>query len=141
MTAFIKQVTAEVAPEHDELNALAIEWSRAKAAETEANARRLELEAKIAELVGTREEGVITLETELFKVKTTGKLTRTVNTEALQEHWELLSPELQKVFTWKASLDTKQLRALESMREDLIPQLANYVITKPAKTSVSVEAR
>lgn len=121
------------------LDVLAKAWQQAKNAEKQANAERIAIEAQIAELVGVKEEGTITAECDGFKIKTVGKLTRTIDTQAVQMDWDSLPAEVQACIKWKADLDTKNLRSLESMRTDLVPVISQYMTTKPAKASVTVE--
>lgn len=138
MNAFLKPAVNSTT---EALDDLAIRWSRAKAAEQAANKERLAVEAEIAKLVGVAEEGTTTAETAAFKIKTVGKLTRSLDSDALQTDWEALPEAIQKCFSWDAKLDTKAFRALESMRDDLIPTISKYITTKPAKASISVEAK
>lgn len=138
MNAFLKPAVNSTT---EALDDLAIRWSRAKAAEQAANKDRLAVEAEIAKLVGVAEEGTTNAETEAFKIKTVGKLTRSLDSDALQTDWEALPEAIQKCFSWDAKLDTKAFRALESMRDDLIPTISKYITTKPAKASISVEAK
>lgn len=119
---------------------LAFEWQEAKALEKQANERRIDIENQIAALVGVREEGVTSLECGDYKIKTTGKLTRSVNSDELQAYWGNLPSEVQKCFTWKASVDTKTLRSIESLRDDLTPIISQFITTKPAKPAISIEA-
>ncbi len=138
MIAFLKPAVNSTT---EALDDLAIRWSRAKAAEQAANKERLAIEAEIAQLVGVAEEGTTNAETAAFKIKTVGKLTRSLDSDALQTDWEALPEAIQKCFSWDAKLDTKAFRALESMRDDLIPTISKYITTKPAKASISVEAK
>lgn len=131
--------TAPVAEK--QLDVLARYWQKEKAAEVHARERRLNIEQQIMHLVGVAEEGTTNAEGNLFKVKTVGKLTRTLDDKAIQTDWDKLPAEIKQCFKWKPSLDTKNLRALESMREDLIPVMASYLTTKPAKPSVTVEVK
>ena len=128
-------------PSTDPLDILATEWLEAKEAEKLANERRKEIEADIISLVGVAEEGTTNGETEHYKIKTVGKLTRSLNDSQLQADWDTLPDEIKKCVKWKTSLDTKNLRSLESMRDDLIPVMSRYLTTKPAKPSVVVEAK
>lgn len=121
------------------LDELAQAWKQAKIAETMANADRLAIEAQITELVGLKEEGTTTIECDGYKIKTVGKLTRSLDSDGLQADWDSLPSEVQKCFKWKAGIDTKNLHSLESMRDDLVPVFAKYVTTKPAKPSVIIE--
>lgn len=138
MNAFLKPAVNSTT---EALDDLAIRWSRAKAAEQAANKERLAIEAEIAQLVGVAEEGTTTAETAAFKIKTVGKLTRSLDSESLQSDWDTLPDAIQKCFSWDAKLDTKAFRALESMRDDLIPTISKYITTKPAKASIIVEAK
>lgn len=138
MNAFLKPAVNSTT---EALDDLAIRWSRAKAAEQAANKERLAVEAEIAKLVGVAEEGTTNAETAAFKIKTVGKLTRSLDSDALQTDWDALPDAIQKCFSWDAKLDTKAFRALESMRDDLIPTISKYITTKPAKASITVEAK
>ena len=138
MNAFLKPAVNSTT---EALDDAAIRWSCAKAAEQAANKERLAIEAEIAKLVGVAEEGTTNAETAACKIKTVGKLTRSLDSEGLQADWENLPDAIQKCFSWDAKLDTKAFRALESMRDDLIPAISKYITTKPAKASISVEAK
>ena len=151
MNAFVTQAAkasnapsaiAPVAPVMDnEIDVLARHWQEAKEAEAHAKERRLQVESQITELVGFAEEGTTNAEGNLFKVKTVGKLTRSLDDAAIQSDWDTLPDEIKKCVKWKSALDTTKLRALEAMRDDLMPVMAQYMTTKPAKPSVSVEAK
>ena len=107
--------------------------------EASAREERIRIEQLIIEKVGAKEEGTTTAEDGNFKVKTVGKLTRSIDTNAVQADWDNLDPAIQKCIKWKADLDTKNLRSLEAMRDDLVPVIAKYMTTKPAKPSVTIE--
>ena len=107
--------------------------------EASAREERIRIEQLIIEKVGAKEEGTTTAEDGNFKVKTIGKLTRSVDTEAIKTDWDNLPEEVKKCFKWKADIDTKNLRSLESMRADLVPLVTAYMTTKPAKPSVTIE--
>lgn len=128
-------------PTTNPLDILATKWLEAKEAEKLANERRKEIEADIIELVGVKEEGTTNGDSDFFTIKTVGKLTRSLNDDQLQADWDTLPEEVKKCVKWKSSLDTKNLRSLESMRDDLIPVMARYMTTKPAKPSVLVEGK
>ena len=121
------------------LTQLAAAWQAAKADEKAANARRLEIEEQIVEALPLAVEGTQTVDDGQYRVKVTHKLTRTVDTKALQLHWNSLSAFAQDVFTWKADLSLPALRRLQENHPDLYPSVAVYVTSKPAKAAVSVE--
>lgn len=145
MNAFITQATkaqnAVTPTSANPLDYLAEQWLQAKEDEQQANSRRRYIEQQIIDIVGVAEEGTTNKETDTFKIKTVGKLTRSLNDQALQEDWDSLPAEIKKCVKWKSSLDVKNLRSLESMRDDLVPVMSKYLTTKPAKASVSVEAK
>lgn len=123
----------------NELDLLAHYWQRAKADEAAAKEKRLAIEEKITALVGVKDEGVSSLNTEAYKIKTTGKLTRTLDTDAIYEVWDKLPEPVQDCIKWKAELNTTAYRALSTMRDDLLPILNQYMTTKSAKAAISVE--
>lgn len=123
----------------NEVDVLAKQWQEAKNAETYAKERRLQIEAQITELVGVAEEGTTNAHGEYFCVKTVGKLNRSLDEDSLQRDWLKLPDEVKKCIRWKPALDTRALRSLESMRDDLVPVMAQYMTTKPAKPSIKVE--
>jgi len=151
MNAFVTQAAkasnapsaiAPVAPAMDnEIDVLARHWQEAKEAEAAAKDRRIQVESQITELVGFAEEGTTNAEGILFKVKTVGKLTRSLDDKAIQSDWDKLPNEIKQCVNFKASLNTTKLRALETMRDDLVPLMAQYMTTKAAKPSVSVEVK
>ena len=148
MNAFVTQAAkASNAPSatapvvESEIDVLGRLWQEAKEAEAHAKERRLQVESQITDLIGVADEGITNAEGNLFKVKTVGKLTRSLDDAAIQSDWDTLPDEIKKCVKWKSSLDTKNLRSLEAMRGDLIPVMAQYMTTKPAKPSVSVEAK
>lgn len=133
MNAVIKPITNPTLAE------LAESIIHLKNIEASAREERIRMEQLIIEKVGAKEEGTTTAEDGNFKVKTVGKLTRSIDTNAVQADWDNLDPAIQKCIKWKADLDTKNLRSLEAMRDDLVPVIAKYMTTKPAKPSVTVE--
>ena len=148
MNAFITQAAkASNAPSatapvvESEIDVLGRLWQEAKEAEAYAKERRLQVESQITDLIGVADEGTTNAEGNLFKVKTVGKLTRSLDDAAIQSDWDTLPDEIKKCVKWKSSLDTKNLRSLEAKRHDLIPVMAQYMTTKPAKPSVSVEVK
>lgn len=123
----------------NEVDVLAKQWQEAKNAEDYAKERRLQIEAQITELVGVLDEGTSNAEGSHYKVKTVGKLTRSLDESGLQRDWLNLPDEVKSCIKWKPSIDTKALRSLESMRDDLVPVMAQYMTTKPAKPSIKIE--
>ncbi|OOS03249.1 hypothetical protein SAMN02745664_12341 [Moraxella cuniculi DSM 21768] len=118
---------------------LASKWREAKHAEQQANTARLEIERQLIEQIGVADEGITTYQGDDFKVKTTGKITRTLDDAAVSHHWDSLPAEVQSCIKWKPTLDLKRFRALESLRDDLAPVLHQYLTIKPAKPSIAVE--
>lgn len=121
-----------------ELAVLKTALIQAKAAETAAKNARLEIEdAILAHFPSDKLEGSVTNAD--FGISVTYKLTRTVDTDALQAGWETLSANAQKAFKWKADIDLKQFRAIQELDQASYDQLVAFVTTKPAKPSVSIK--
>jgi hypothetical protein len=121
------------------LTQLAAAWQAAKADERAANARRLEIEEQIVDRFPVGLEGTETMEAGNVRIKVTHKLSRTVDSKALQQHWNSLSAFAQDVFNWKADVSLPAVRRLQENHPDLYPSVAVFITSKPAKASVSVE--
>lgn len=113
----------------------------AKAAEDRAVSYRRDIDNAIALALKDRDEGTVSTTLDGFKVSVTYKLTRKVDTTALQNKWEFIPENVQKAFTWKADVVTKHLKALQELSADLYAQAAQFVETKPASPSVTVEVK
>lgn len=124
---------------HLTISELSAAWLTAKADEDSAKARRLEIEAAIVAAIPGADEGTATEKTEAIKVSVTRKLTRSVDTEALQEHWSFLPAQAQAVFKWSADIDTRKLRAAQDMAPDAYAAAAQFITAKPSKPGVKVE--
>ena len=118
------------------ISELSAAWLQAKADEDAARAARLEIEAAIVAAIPGPDEGTTSTETEAVKVSVTRKLTRSVDTEALQSAWMSLQPTVQKAFTWKADLSVSVLRKLDDQES---AQALRFITTKSAKPAVKVE--
>lgn len=125
----------------NQLPSLIAEWLTAKEAERAANARRVEAERQMALLLPIEGvEGSARAEADGYAVRVAYKVTRSVDTFALQARWGDLDSRAQKAFGWKAEIKTKEFRALQEMAPDVFATIAPLVETKPAKPSVTVEA-
>jgi precorrin-2 methylase len=123
------------------LAALVSAWTTAKADEAAANARRLEVEAQIvAALPSPDPEGTVKAAAGDFRVKVTYKVTRSVDTDALQTAWASLPDKAQACFAWKATAKVGELRKLQEFLPIEYQRLAAFIETKPAKPAVVVEA-
>lgn len=121
------------------LATLAAAHVQAKADEDAARARRYEIEAQIVALLPGADEGTTTNKLDTVKVSVTRKLTRSVDTAALQERWSLLPAQAQAVFKWSADIDTRKLRAAQDMAPDAYAAAAQFITAKPSKPGVKVE--
>lgn len=117
---------------------LSQEWLEAKAEETAARAKRIEIEDALLEILPCREEGSQTSKLENgMRVVTEGRLTRSIDAKALADDWSDLPAIIQGTFHWKPDLKITCFKSLEDGHKALI---AKYVTTKPAKAGVKVEA-
>lgn len=110
-------------------------WLAAKAAEKNANEERLAVEQAILALMPEQTEG--TVSDKETGVSVTFKVTRTVDTEAVQRDWNALPPSVQDAFKWKADLDTKKFKALQELVPTDFTVLARYVTSKASKPSIT----
>lgn len=121
------------------LATLAAAHVQAKADEDAARARRYEIEAQIVALLPGADEGTTTNKLDTVKVSVTRKMTRSVDTAALQERWSLLPAQAQSIFKWSADIDTRKLRAAQDMAPDAYAAAAQFITAKPSKPGVKVE--
>lgn len=122
------------------IDELAFAWTQAKAEEAAANRRRLEIEGKILELLEKKDEGSVTEKTDYYKVTATYKINRTVDEKiAVSLADELTQDQFQRIFRWKAEVDTKELRFLMENKPETYSVIARDVTAKPAKPTLKIE--
>lgn len=121
-----------------DLNALKSIWLASKAAEDSAKAIKLEAESAIlAHFPTDKTEGSVTNAD--FGITVAYKLTRTVDSEGVQNAWNDLSANAQKAFKVKFDIDLKQYRAIQDLDQTAYAELAKFVTSKPAKPSISIK--
>lgn len=118
------------------LHELAAAWRAAKAAEAAARDERLAIEEQMLALLPKKDEGSVTDADS--GVTVSYKLTRTVDTEALQGAWHELPEHAQRAFRWKADVDLKALRGLQEFDGEAYAAAARFITAKPAKPSISL---
>lgn len=121
------------------LNELKTAWLSAKAAEKAANEERLAVEAAILALMPEKTEG--TVSDDDTGISVSYKVTRSVDTEQLQQDWTRLPLNVQSAFRWKADLDTKKFKAIQELDTQAFATLALYVTSKPAKPTITVSTK
>ena len=109
----------------------------AKAEEAQATARRLNVESEIVSRFAVPEGGEGTVKDEEFSIAF--KVSRKVNTEALQAAWAVLNDNTKKAFKWSADVDLKQFRALNDLDPDNAFIAQGFVTTKPAKPAITLK--
>ena len=111
----------------------------AKAAEMEANTTRVAAEQAVIDLMGDlKDEGTTKAETEYFKVQVMTKLSRTIADDAALVA-SLPEAVAIRLVRYKAALDLKELRHLQTSEPELYAQAAQFIVCKPAKPSVKLE--
>lgn len=123
-----------------ELDLLAAKWATAKAEETEAVARRREIEDRISELLelDAAKEGTSTARTEQgWVIKTTSRLNRKVDADKLQElateHG--LTEHLSKLFRWSADINAA---AWKAAAPTITAPLTGAITTTPGRPSFTI---
>jgi hypothetical protein len=119
------------------LTELAAALAAAKAAENAAKNERLLIEEQILTHMDKKDEG--TVSDKEAGITVTYKITRTVDTEALQAAWASLPEHAHKAFKWKADVDIRNLRSLKEFDEASYAVVTQFVTAKPAKPTVSVK--
>ena len=135
----MNEILRALAPKSLTLDAIAEQIMAAKAREETARLERLDLEQQLLTHVETLSEGTLDASTAHHKVKIAFKVTRRVDTRALQADWDRMSPAARKCFTWKADVELKAMRGVQEFLPDAYAEVAKYVEVKPAKPTVSVE--
>ena len=123
-----------------EIDLLCVALLAAKQAETEANARRIELEKHIIDLIGKPDEGVRNEDGDEYKVKVEQRIIRKLDEKA----WAVVAdqiPEALRPVTIKETLtvETKGVRWLKDNEPGFYKLLCSAMEEKPAKPSVKVE--
>ena len=123
-----------------ELDTLAQKWATAKAEETEAVARRREIEDRLVELLEIPEtkEGTTSSTTEQgYQIKVVGRMNRKVDTERLQElaaeHG--LSEHLSSLFRWSADINASAWKAAAL---SITAPLTGAITTTPGRPSFTI---
>lgn len=119
------------------LNELKTAWLAAKSSASAANAERLAIEEAMLALLPAKVEGTVT--DKETGISATYKLTRKVDVGELRAAWVHLSPNAQKAFTWKADIDTRQLRAIQELDEPTYQSISTFITSTPAKPAISIK--
>jgi hypothetical protein len=120
-----------------DLDTASAEWLKAKEAEKTATERRRELEDHLLSLIGIPEnlEGVENVETDNgYKIKITGRMSRKVDGEKLQEIAAEagLTDHLPRLFRWKPEIN---LAAWKGTAKLITDRLLAAVTTKTGRPS------
>ena len=111
----------------------------AKRIEDEAAQKRRDIDEQISlQLSKGKAEGTESMKLPDIgaKVTVTYKVTRKVDTEALQERWEYLSEEQRAAFKWSADISVTALRKFEG--NDLVA-VSKFFESKPASPTIKIE--
>jgi hypothetical protein len=123
-----------------DLDTASAEWLKAKEDEKAATERRRELEDHLLSLIGIPEnlEGVENVETDNgHKIKITGRMTRKVNGEKLQEIAAEagLTEHLVTLFRWKPEVN---MTAWKGADKSITEPLLGGITTQPGRASFTI---
>ena len=121
------------------IDQLAQAFLDAKEEEAAAIAKRRSIGALLEAALPGADEGTTSKKLAGFRVAVTRKVTRTVDSDALQANWALLPRSVQDTFKWSAAINTKHLRALQELQSPDLTHVQSFITTKPAAASVEVE--
>lgn len=124
----------------EKLQELSKQWEKAKAKEKAANTERVNIEAEMAMMLNIPEDldGTKKFETEDYKVTITGRITKKIDADLLQEIADEnnTSNYLGTLFNWKPTLDAKAWR---NANPTITSPLMGAITSKPGKPSFKVE--
>ena len=122
------------------LDQLASDLEMAKQNESNAKERRLEIERKISDLVGVKDEGSHSEKGDYYKITTTGGYSRTLDTKKWEEISQRIPSDLaSKVVRQKLELDARQIKNLQEFDPKTYKIVAEAVTTRPRKVAVKIE--
>jgi hypothetical protein len=119
------------------LHELKAAWLAAKQQELQATEERRAIEDAMLVLLPAKAEGTVT--DKEAGISVSFKVTRKVDTEALQRQWVNLTENAQAAFKWKAEVDTRQLKALHDFDEAAYAFITQFITTSPAKPAFSIK--
>ncbi|NBW51496.1 MAG: hypothetical protein EBR49_15695 [Betaproteobacteria bacterium] len=124
----------------NELTNLVTELIQAKAAESQANIRRINIEQAIIKITGQKEEGSFTLDLENgMKLTVTGKLSYAADMSMLTQLCQALSPDMRPLKI-ETKLDETGCKYLRNNEPETWALIAPAITVKPAKTSITIKA-
>jgi len=130
----------EISPGKPDLDALAAALIEAKRAESEAKDARVAIEQRILGIVGVKDEGSTTINTDRFKVTTTGRVTRALDPEKVAGLSSALpAPLMNRLFSFPPKLNIKEAKYVELNEPGYWAELSKAITTKPGRPSVAVK--
>lgn len=120
-----------------DLKALSTLWLEAKAKEAEAASQRIAIEKAIIELVGAKEEGSKSTESDGIKITTTGRLSYKADATELLTLTMAWPVDIQPAYL-APKVDETRLKKIRAERPDLWKEIARAVEVKPQKTGVTI---
>jgi len=118
---------------------LAQEWMEAKQVEKSAVESRRQIEDRLLSLIGIPEtmEGTQSAEAGAYKIKITGRMSRKVDTDKLQEVALAngIFDHLQSLFRWKAEINAAQWKIADA---SITEPLTEAITTKPGRPAFQI---
>jgi len=118
---------------------LAQEWMEAKQVEKSAVESRRKIEDRLLSLIGVPEtmEGTQSAEAGAYKIKVTGRMSRKVDTDKLQEVALAngIFDHLQSLFRWKAEINAAQWKIADA---SITEPLTEAITTKPGRPAFQI---
>ena len=119
---------------------LAASWRKAKQDENNAKDQRIEIEQKLIEKIGVKQEGTTRHATNLFSIATEGKLSRKVDPNSITAVLDKIGGTLfKRVFKTDYKVSVSGLRELKEQHPSAYREVCKVITEKPAKTAVSIK--
>lgn len=127
-------------PESEAFKLLCARLAEAKAAESAAQAARIEIEKAVLAFLPTKPEGSVTRSLGAWKVTATYPVNRSIDAAALDSvRTELPMDLFDQAIDYKPVLNLSGLRVLQSAHPEAYALLAQAITAKPGKPGVKIE--
>ena len=119
---------------------LAEQWLQEKKVEEHFREKRIEIEERLINLLGDKDEGTSTHKLDGFTVKFTARINRKIDENRIAQTLNDLPEDCRQVIVYKTvpTLDLKGVRWLQDNRPEEYAQLSEALEVKRGKTTVEI---
>lgn len=122
-----------------QLDKLLTDLRRVKEMEASLKSDRLDIEDSILALLPKQHDLESTFHDPAERFSVAYKLTRTVNSKAVEAAWADMSRNAQRAFKVGFDLDLRGYRAILELDNEAAAEVGKFVTTKPAKSAITLK--